>query len=173
MFGYCFNYFRFIYRLLYALESIAASIPIGNSTEPVIIARNSFAVSAQKINRETFQQFGQTFNAQIEGSFSDNTTINRSDLVFRNSTDSDTASIHLPNNLFDSVENATNQRVTHSVFLNDALFLRRNDLQTRVGSIIISATVVAQNLQDLNPPIEISFAKNPVRNISMYNYVDY
>ena len=91
--------------------------------------------------------------------------------MFRKSTDSDTASIQLPNNLFDSVENATNQRVTHSVFLNDALFLRRKSSLIQVGSIIISATVVGQIVQGLDPSIKISFARNPVRNKSMYNYL--
>ena len=75
-----------------------------------------------------------------------------------------TASIRLPNNLFSAVPNVTNNtRITHAVFLSDSLFLRRDSNDLEVGGIIISASVVGYNsIQSLDPPVSISFLKNPV-----------
>ena len=158
------KYFNsYFLRMLEALETVTASIPIENTSMPVIIPRSSFAVSIQEVNQEIFQIQGQTFTAQLGSSFSENQTINPSDLAFEESMTNSTASINLPNTLFNTDPNATDRRITHSVFLNDRLFQRRTTSNLSVGSIIIAATVVGSSLRDLDPPIEIVFLKNPVK----------
>ena len=85
-------------------------------------------------------------------------------MSFETSDNQPTASIRLPNNLFSAVLNVTNNtRITHSVFLSDNLFLRRENNNKEVGGIIISASVVgSDSINALNPPIAIRFLKNPV-----------
>ena len=154
-------------RILEAIGFIVGGILIGNISKPVVITRRTFAVSAQQVDLNQFMEIGQNFSANL-GNFSNlNTdeTIDSSDLSFeKRMTTQATASIRLPNNLFSAVPNVTNNtRITHAVFLSDSLFLRRDSNDLEVGGIIISASVVGYNsIEGLDPPVSISFLKNPV-----------
>ena len=116
-------------------------------------------------------EIGQTFSANL-GAFSDlnmSENIDSNDLSFSRSTSQPTASISLPNNLFNAILNVTNNtRITHAVFLSDSLFLRRENNDMEVGGIIISASLVGSNsVEGIDPPLNITFLKNPVLS---YNY---
>ena len=154
-------------RILEAIGSIVGDIPVGNISEPVVITRRTFALSVQQVNLDQFMELGQNFSANL-GDFSNlnmNESIDSSDLSFElRTTTQATASVRLPSNLFSAVPNVTsNTRITHTVFLSDSLFLRRNSNDLEVGGIIISARVVGYNsIQSLDPPVSISFLKNPV-----------
>ena len=141
------------------------NIPIGNNSEPVVITRRSFAVSVQQVDFDQFMERSQTFSVNL-GLFSDlNTTenINSNDLSFEMRDTQSTGSLSLPNNLFSAISiNGNDSRITHSVFLSDSLFLRRQNNNLEVGSLIISASIVGLTVDDLNPPITLSFLKNPV-----------
>ena len=131
----------------------------------MVITRRTFALSVQKVDLDQFMDIGQKFSANL-GDFSNiniNESIDSSDLQFGTTTQA-TASIKLPSNLFSAIPNVTsNTRITHAVFLSDSLFLRRNSNDLEVGGIIISARVVGYNsIQSLDPPVSISFLKNPV-----------
>ena len=154
-------------RILEAIGSIIGDIPVGNISEPVVITRRTFALSVQQVDLDQFMELGQTFSANL-GDFSNlniNESIDSSDLSFElRTTTQATASVRLPSNLLSAVPNVTsNTRITHTVFLSDSLFLRRNSNDLEVGGIIISARVVGYNsIQSLDPPVSISFLKNPV-----------
>ena len=111
-------------------------------------------------------EIDQTFSANL-GEFSDLNTsenINSSDLSFSGRTGQPTASISLPNSLFNAILNVTNNtRITHAVFLSESLFLRRENNDLEVGGIIVSASLVGSNsVEDIDPPLNITFLKNPV-----------
>ena len=125
-------------------------------------------MSVQQVDQ--LMETGQIFSANL-GTFSDlnmSENINSSDLSFSGRTGQPTASISLPNNLFEAILNVTNNtRITHAVFLTDSLFLRRENNDMEVGGIIISASVVGSNsVEAIEPPLNITFLKNPV--ISCY-----
>ena len=154
-------------RILEAIGSIVENVPIGNISKPVVITRRTFALSAQQVDLNQFMKIGQNFSANLGGfsNLNTNESIDSSELSFEmRMTTQATASIRLPNNLFSAVPNVTNNtRITHAVFLSDSLFLRRDSNDLEVGGIIISASVVGYNsIESLDPPVSISFLKNPV-----------
>ena len=152
--------------MLDALQIITENIPIENTSMPVVISRNSFAVSVQLVDQTSFELRGQTFSANFGSSFDESRAINQSNLAFMESAQA-TASLALPNTLFDNIPSNSNtsQRITHSVFITDNLFLRRiQDDFSVVGSIIISASLVGySNVRNIQPSVNITFLKNPVK----------
>ena len=111
-------------------------------------------------------EIGQIFSVNL-GNISDlnmNDDIDSNDLSFEMLTSQSTASLSLPINLFSSISNVTNNtRITHAVFLSDSLFLRRQNNNMEVGSIILSASIVGSDSVDgLKPPVTLRFFKNPV-----------
>ena len=121
-----------------------------------MISQRLFAVSVQQVNFQSFLQDGQTFSVNV----GDNKTLELDDIMVGDTLDSQaTGSISLPNNLLDSIPNISNStRITNAVFLSDSLFLRRNDKFMKVSSVIISAAVVGiDKIQEINPPVAISF----------------
>ena len=156
--------------MLEAVESVVENIPITNISEPIVITQKSFAVSVHQVDTEEFTKFGQTFSVNYKGFTDENQTLNSNDLVFGSPSQQTTAIINLPNNLLIALPNITknNTRISHSVFITDSLFLRRNNYNLEVGSVIISTTVVgADTISGLNPPIDLRFMINPV---SLYHY---
>ena len=156
--------------MLEAIESVVESIPITNISEPVIITQQSFAVSVQQVDIVEFTQSGQTFSVNYRGYSDENQTLNSNDLLFGTTSQQHTASISLPHNLLSTVPNITNNtRITHSVFITDSLFLRRNNNFLEIGSVIISTTVVGTDeINKLDPPVGLSFLINPVSIEGMY-----
>ena len=137
-------------------------IPIPeNHTGPVILTQRSFAVSVQEVDPEAFNT--QVFSLSLgDNPFSEaNLELNENSLDFFSMTSS-TASLTLPENLFDSLRVSNFSRITQSVFLTDGLYLRRNDSLLEVGSVIIATSVVNGTIEGLDPPISITFLKNPV-----------
>ena len=144
------------------MNNVVDNIPIANTSEPIIVAQKSFAVSVQKVDPETFRRLGQTFSVNIADFTQQN--ISSEDLSFDNNAVSPpTSTIQLPSNLFSSLpENSS--RISHAVFVTDSLFLRRSFSYRRVSSIIISASVVgAGTIKNLRPPVNLGFQLNPVR----------
>ena len=82
------------------------------------------------------------FGVNFRDFSNDNQSLNSNDLTFGGSNQQPTAAINLPRNLLNGLPNIINNtRITHSVFITDSLFLRRDDNFQEVGSIIISAAV--------------------------------
>ena len=148
--------------MLDAVQTVTAEIPIPeNDTGPVILPQDSFAVSVQEVNPEEFDT--QVFSVSLgKNPFSEgNLELNENSLDF-SSMMSSTASLTLPQNLFGSLRVSNSSSITQSVFLTDALYLRRNDSVLEVRSVAIAASVVNRTIVGLEPPISITFLKNPV-----------
>ena len=97
--------------------------------------------------------------------------INRKELLFVEHQNS-TASITLPTSalrpLSANMTTNTSVRITNFVYINNLLFLRREEESQKVGSIIISTSVSSYNRSEiLDPPVHLTFIKNPVRNTLM------
>ena len=130
-----------------------------------MISLRSFAVAVQEFLPNEFVQ--QTFGAiiNLEGE-QDNADYS---LIFVENAAA-TASISLPESVFMSLPPNTSARITNAVYLNDALFLRREKNSREVGGIIISAGLVGNmTIESLSPPIQLTFVRNPVSqsNITM------
>ena len=145
-----------------AIESVANSIPLQNTSTPVIIARSQFAVSAQEVATNKLEQL---FSVNI-GNVSNTTTLNSSNLNFMKNNESSTASILLPNNVINSVSTESAKvRITHAVYLSDSVFLRRDNNDLEVGSIIISASISSDNNNSIfDPPVTLTFRRTEVAN---------
>ena len=141
---------------------VTAEIPIPpNHTGPVILPQDSFAVSVQEVNPEEFEM--QIFSASLGSNPFSNPNLELKDdsLAFSPVTSS-TASLTLPPNLFDSSRVSNSSHIALSVFLTDALYLRRNKSLLEVGSVVLSASVINKTIDQLDPPISLRFLKNPV-----------
>ena len=95
--------------------------------------------------------------------------INSKELLFDVHQNS-TASITLPASalrvepLSANITTNTRIRIANSVYVNDLLFLRREEESQKVGSIVISASVSSNNRsENLDPPVHLTFKKNAVR----------
>ena len=141
---------------------MAAEIPIPeNETGRVILAQRSFAVSGQEVNPEKFET--QVLSVSLGDSpFTDTQTELSEDSFDLSTVNYSTASITLPHNLFDRLPASNSSRITQLVFLSDQLYLRRNESHFEVGSIIIAASVAERIIKRLEPPISLTFLKNPV-----------
>ena len=144
-----------------AVESVLENIPITNTSVPVVIALTSFAVSAQQICTDVFNQSGATFSVKSENV---SNGLDSNNVIFGASDQQPTAAISLPNNLLSTVRNISNcTKITNAVFITDSLFLRRSRNFLEVGSLIISASVVGtNNLRELDPPVDLRFLINSV-----------
>ena len=142
-------------RLLDAIERVSENIPIPENETSALITQSTFAVSVQKVDPMTFT--GVNISAVIE-SF-DEPKIDEPMLNMISSAKS-TGSLSLPSNL---LQKANGTRVTLSVFVTNSLFLRRDNNNTEIASIIIAAGVVGvQRVENLDPPIMAVFQRNPV-----------
>ncbi len=159
--------FIIVGRLLEAIESVADSIPLQNTTMPVIIARSQFAVSAQEIDTDTFEQ---VFSVNI-GNVSNTTSIDSNSLLFIRTNES-TASILLPNNVLISVGTGSKVRINNAVYLDDSVFLRRNNNDIEVGSIIMSASISSSNKSTFDPPVMLTFRRSKVMT-TQYKNIEY
>ena len=136
----------------------------------------------QEVEIEEFH--GQTFSALLGDDFLfGEESIDVRDLIFMENPNA-TASISIPPNIFASlpVNLSSDVRIIHSVFLTDSLFTTRGESQQEVGSIIIAAAIVNVTVNNLNPPLTLTFVKSPVSRVFMrysptcrslyyYNYV--
>ena len=148
------------HRLLSAVDNVTSAIPVVLGEKPIVIIQNTFAVSAQVVEADQFEDnSGQTLS--VNAGSGENIS-----LSFNNSADGiqQTASISLPSNLFRRLT-GNSTHLVYSLFVNDALLLRRNKNNLEVGSVIISAGIVGvDRVENLtNPPVNIQFTKNPVR----------
>ena len=84
--------------------------------------------------------------------------------VYRNAT----ASITIPANVFMAIQlplNVDHIRISNAVYLRDLLFQPRDEGTLQVGSLIISTFISSNNsFEGLDPPVFLTFTKNPVRN---------
>ena len=145
-----------------SIEQVTESIPIPENETQVVLTRESFAVVVQEVEPDSLSA-GLPFNLFVASGF-DNTSsqLDMNSLSF-SETDDAIASLSLPSSLFLSLNASTNGiRLTQSVFLTDSLFLRRNNNFSEVGGIILAASVVGNSVTGLDPPIQLSFLKNPV-----------
>lgn len=138
----------------------AAFIPENETYER--FQQDLFSVMVTEIDPETFE--GQIF------SFLDG-------VPSLESSDEARPSISIPDNLFEifqsegSNSSASSYRIVYSVYLNDTLFVRREERNDSVGSVIIAATlfqinstggaraVRVENLVD--PAVTLVFERNP------------
>ena len=148
-----------LFRLLGALESVTDNIPIAENETSTFVSETTFAVSVQEIEPDQFT--GLNVTAILGGINITQQRIDESALLFNTFTNEQAAgSLSLPSNLL-SKTNGT--RMTLTVFVTDSLFLRRENNDTKVGSIIIAAGVVGKKrVEGLNPPMVAVFQKDPV-----------
>lgn len=136
------------------VQNVSLSLPIMEvDVEPVtIIPLTSFAVSAREVESSDFD--GQTFSITLNN----DGRIDRDALSFETQP-IPTASIKLPANLVNeaniSLPNTTNFRISHSVFLNDALFVQ--DEFDNVSVIISADLPYNATAKDLQSKVEIRF----------------
>ena len=132
-------------------------------------------MSVQEVQPADFE--GQTFSAILGTTFEfdEEEQINVDSLVLEEREEA-TASISIPPGIFMSLPMSTVQnmttRITHSVFLTDLLFIRReremDSQELEVGSIIISATITGNiSVSGLDPPIMMVFVKSPVSGVNI------
>ena len=128
----------------------------------MVLIRESLAVAVQEVEPDNF--LGLTFSADVTNGFDDTSSkLDMNGLSFSSETDDAIASLSLPSSLFNNLNASKNStRITQSVFLSDSLFLRRDSNFSVVGGIILAASVVGTTLKELDPPIQLSFVKNPV-----------
>ncbi len=147
---------------------MAAAIPIPENETMVVIPLSSFAVAVQEVQPEVYD--GQTFSVLLgtDFGFAEDTAINASSLAFAKREGS-TASITIPQNIFSFIEadtsltNMTTQaRITQSVFLTNSLFIRREESELEVSSVIIAAAISGVTVRGIDPPILLTFLKRPV-----------
>ncbi len=150
-----------------AIESVTDSIPIQNTSLPVIIAKSQFAVSAQEIDTDKFEQ---VFSVNI-GNISNTTSIDSSNIFFMRTNES-TASILLQNNVLNSVGTGSKVRISNAVYLDDSIFLRRNNNDIEVGSIIMSASISSSNKSTFDPPVMLTFRRSKVMT-TQYKDIEY
>ena len=138
------------------MERVSENLPIPENETSALVKQSTFAVSVQRVDPMT--STGLNISAVIE-SFDDQ----RVDEIMVNmmmSNERSAGSLSLPSNL---LQKANGTRVTLSVFTTNSLFLRRDNNNMEVASIIISAGVVGvQRVRNLNPPIMAVFQRNPV-----------
>lgn len=168
----CFIVPFFHNRILDAVENVVGDITITNSSEPVVITQNSFAVLVHQIDLEELDESSQAFSVNTGYFAAQN--ISWDDLSFgSNMAFPRTGSIQLPSTLLSSLPNnlSNDTKIAYAVFVTDSLFLRRRASYRRAGSIIISASVVGVgSVSGLKSPVNLSFQLNPVRIVMMYSY---
>ena len=146
---------------------MSENIPFPENESEIIISLTSFAIAVQEFNPQTFT--GQVFSAGLgaDFNFDKDKPIDLNALMIGKSTSGatmETASLSIPQTIFNSLgKNTTNTRITNSVFLNDALFLGRNNTSVlEVGGIIIAAALSnGRTVENLKPPVMITFLKKP------------
>ena len=137
------------------MERVSETIPIPENETSALVTQSTFAVSVQRVDPMTFT--GLSISAVIE-SFEDQ-RIDELLLNMMMSNERSTGSLSLPNNL---LQRANGSRVTMSVFATNSLFLRRDNNNTEVASIIMSASVVGTTVENLDSPIMLALQRNPV-----------
>ena len=150
---------------------IGRSIPIPENETEQIIPFQSFAVSVREVDPGKFR--GQAFSVSLGGTITRDSRISEDSLSFGNQSTMTTASIKLPEDLFEQIASSWNQsriRIVHTVFLHESLFVQRTDDEFKVGSIIISASISGMDEVEgiSDPPILISFVKNRVSTTTIF-----
>ena len=153
--------------MLAALERLASEYPASEDGETVLILRNTFSYAIRPANVKTFS--GQALSALL-GSSSDFTDTTANNIVLE-ATEGATASISLPETLFDGLNITSNETtIVYSIFLNEALFLRRqeyieeNNLTTNTPGGLVVGAFIPDNVTvtELDDPVQLTFLKNPV-----------
>ena len=151
-------------RILESLDNVVDGILVDDVSVPVVFALRSFAVSVKQVVPEEFSKSGHNFSVNLSSFSKQN--ISSDELSFGENFESHpTGSIQLPNNLLSELpENISDPRITHTVFMTDSIFLRRNFNFRNVSSIVMSANVAGMTtIQNLSSPVNLGFQRNPVR----------
>ena len=135
------------------MERVSENIPIPENETSALIIQSTFAVSVQKVDPMTFT--GLSISAVID----DQGLI----VSMTMGNEKSTGSLSLPSNL---LQKANGTRVTMSVFATNSLFMRRDNNNSEVASIVISASVVGTpRVENIDPPgIMAEFQRKPVSN---------
>ena len=134
------------------MERVSENIPIPENETSALIIQSTFAVSVQKVDPMTFTGLSISVVIDDQGLMVNMTMSNKRS----------TGSLSLPRNL---LQKANGTRVTMSVFSTNSLFLRRDNNNTEVASIVIAASVVGTpRVENLDPPIMAVFQRKPVSN---------
>ena len=138
------------------MQAVAETLPVPENESQATIVLPSLAIAVQEIQASNF-----TFSAVLGSAFEE-IIIENNDLVFDVHQNA-TASITIPASVLDFNTSIRIIRITSTVYVNDLLFLRREEGSQEVGSIIISASVSSNtSFEDLDPPVLLTFIKNPV-----------
>ena len=146
-----------LYRLLEAVNLLIDNLPVGD--ELVVIPQNTFTVSVRSVRSDEFEEKGQFIAASVD---------NRTVAIAGDNTTSinTTVSVELPDNLVELLPNTSNNSVLHlsnSFFITDSLFLRKDNNDMEVGSIIASVRVSGAYISGLDdPPVKMKFLRDPV-----------
>ena len=159
-------------RLLASLEYLADQVPIEAQGSSLIL-RNTFGVALYSINPNAFS--GHSFSISLGNGFNFQRVM--AENIIQGIVPSATSSISIPGTPF-MISNTTSEaRIVHSVFLNEALFLRREEYirnyrleNNKLASIIVG--VQADNVIEfaLEEPVQVTFLKHPVSNPLVSDY---
>ena len=133
-----------------------SELPVTEINEPVIITFERLAASTIKLNVSNFE--GLVFSSDVNSSNIGEPQYGPNN----NATTDETISIILPEDLLDDANTTDTIKVINKVFIDDILFLRRDNKSLEVNSAIASAAVVDTPIQGLENSINISFPMGKV-----------
>ena len=155
---------RFIYtlRLLAAIDALADGYP-SSSNGPDYDLHDAFGVIIREVNPTSFSD-------KILSVHLDDIPGISTDEISLQSFPGSSASITLPGTLFDGLNLGSEATIVYYVFLNESLFLRREDYLERqnrtsfqLGSIVLAGHVVGEDrVNNLAQPVTLTFQKNEV-----------
>ena len=153
------------------METVSERIPLPENMSQIVIPLTSFAIAVKEVDPNNFN--GQVFSAGLgnDFNFDSNKPIDSSALqIDQEKSDAaaalQTASLKIPAGIFKGMtQRQAKPRITNSVFLTDALFSRRTNSSTgilEVGGIIMAAALSnKETVENLNPPVSLTFLKKP------------
>ena len=145
-----------LYRLLEALETVTEEL-VNEDQEEIIILQDSFAISIQNLDVLTYN--GTRVSAFTNGSGTYNicTDSGESECEYDQTS---AAEIQLPPDIFEYASNLSSNTIISVVFVNDALFLRRDKVNKEVATVILSVSVAGTVISGLNDSyIDLMFQK--------------
>ncbi len=128
------------YRLLEGLETVTNELVNETSEDNIIIPLDSFVISIQKYDINSFNGT----RIAIFNSGNNTNQIICTDFNERDecqTTDVPTAAITLPPDIFEYASNFTSNAIISVAYVNDALFLRRDNLHQEVATVILSTSI--------------------------------
>ena len=132
--------------------------------DKLILGFDTYALQFQDINITLFK--GQTFSVEL-GSVEDamnsekilNESLKTFEMINENSTANSTATVKVPANSFEMIEECARPRLSYLVFLSDILFQSQNE-RFDIGSIIVTTRLRCAENASMFIPIRVALRTN-------------